>query len=312
MKKILYVVHRYYPYPGGSEYYVKNMAEETLKRGHEVWVYSDAHKGDQNGIKLTSDISILNEKFDLIVVHGDCTTQNKVLENIERIPSPVLYMIIKPGMNYHILRGIKHAKYVSYSTKIDKEFIEQIGTTNNVIYVPHGIPETSVGRSGFKEKYGISGKMILSCGGFWQHKGHMELANVFLKCNINETLVITGYWNNPQFRPKDTNNIKTFLVEDYQTILDAMCEADLYVMNSYEEGFGLVLLESMLNKTPWASRRVGGANQLEKYGYVYDSTEELYQILTSYNNKKTFQAEQFILQNHLITNTVDNILKIVI
>jgi len=36
MKKILYVVHRYAPYPGGSENYVRDMAEETLRRGHDV------------------------------------------------------------------------------------------------------------------------------------------------------------------------------------------------------------------------------------------------------------------------------------
>jgi len=40
MKKILYVVHRYAPYPGGSENYVRDMAEETLRRGHDVTVFT--------------------------------------------------------------------------------------------------------------------------------------------------------------------------------------------------------------------------------------------------------------------------------
>jgi glycosyltransferase involved in cell wall biosynthesis len=311
MKRILYVVHRYYPYPGGSEYYVRNMAEETLKRGYDVWVYSDSHKGDQNGVKVTSNVSILNENFDLIVVHGDCTTQNIVLDNIERIRSPVLYMLIKPGLNYHIINGIRKAKYISYSTDIDLEFIKRVGTENEIVYVPHGILETNLGKPGFKEKYGIKGNMLLSCGGFWPHKGHMELADMFSKSGLDGTLVITGYCEINEFRPKDTENIKTFLIGDYQTILDAIYEANIYIMNSITEGFGLVLLESMLNNTPWASRRVGGANQLQEYGYVYDDISELFDILRTYDSSKLDKAKDFVIKNHTIKNTVDNILKLI-
>ena len=44
--KILFVVHRYAPYPGGSEYYVQNMAEEMLRRGHDVYVLAPTNKND--------------------------------------------------------------------------------------------------------------------------------------------------------------------------------------------------------------------------------------------------------------------------
>ena len=46
MAKILYVVHRYAPYPGGSENYVRDMAEETVSRGHDVTELACEHKGD--------------------------------------------------------------------------------------------------------------------------------------------------------------------------------------------------------------------------------------------------------------------------
>ena len=55
MAKLLYVVHRYAPVPGGSENYVRDMAEETLSRGHEVWVLAGEHQGDLNGVKVSSD-----------------------------------------------------------------------------------------------------------------------------------------------------------------------------------------------------------------------------------------------------------------
>lgn len=312
MSRILFVVHRYYPYPGGSEYYVKNMAEETLRRGNEVWVYADANMGDQNGVKVTSDPSILSTKFDLIVVHGDCTSQNVVLSNIARIPSPVLYMLIKPGNNRFIANGLMNARYVSYSTPIDKQFIELNGASDRMVYVPHGIPNDHVGDYGFKKKHNISGKMILSCGGFWQHKGHMELSEIFEKSDCEGTLVITGYWNNPTFRPKDKNNIRTLLIDDYKEVLSAIKEADLYVMNSTDEGFGLVLLESMLNKTPWASKPVGGAMQMSKHGMVYHTEEELISILkgnTIYPNIDG--SYQFVTSRHMITNTVDAILELI-
>lgn len=311
-KRILYVVHRYYPYSGGSEYYVKNMAEETLKRGHEVWVYSDTNMGDQNGIRVTSNPSILLSKFDLIVVHGDCNSQNVVLSNIPKIPSPVLYMIIKPGSNQFIAQGLMNARYVSYSTPLDKQFIELNGAKDRMVYVPHGIPADHVGAVGFKEKHGIQGKMILSCGGFWQHKGHMELADIFERCECNGTLVITGYWNNPTFRPKDRYNVRTLLLDDYKEVLSAICEADLYVMNSADEGFGLVLLESMLNKTPWAATPVGGSMQMSEYGMVYNNNAELIDILTEKRKYVDIEkSHKFVTSTHMISNTVDSILQII-
>jgi glycosyltransferase involved in cell wall biosynthesis len=313
-KKILFVVHRYYPYPGGSEYYVKNMAEETFKRGHEVWVYADENMGDQNGVKVTSNFNIIFDNFDLIIIHGDCTTQNKVIANIKGIRSPVLYMLIKPGTNNFIMRGMSDAKFVSYSTTFDKEFIEKNGYSEKMICVPHGIPFSSIGKLGFKEKYGIKGKMVLSCGGFWPHKGHLELAEIFNQLNLDSTLVITGYmipFNDSRFRPKDTKKVKTLLINDPLEIFSAMKEADLYVMNSYEEGFGLVLLEAMMNKTTWASRRVGGADQLKNYGYVYDTHDELSEILLNYKQSSVEKAYNFVINNHTIENTVNKILEVV-
>jgi len=96
--RYLFVVHRYYPFPGGSEYYVQAMAEEALRRGHEVWVFTGEHAGDQNGVKVTSDTSILAAPWDLIIVHGgDVGVQNFVLHNATRIPSPILYLLILPS-----------------------------------------------------------------------------------------------------------------------------------------------------------------------------------------------------------------------
>ena len=99
-KRICYVVHRYAPYPGGSENYVRDMAEETLARGHEVTVFAGEHQGNLHGVRVTSDPQVLLEKWDLIVVHGgDVNVQNWVLSYAEKLGGPVLYLLILPSQS---------------------------------------------------------------------------------------------------------------------------------------------------------------------------------------------------------------------
>ena len=75
--KLLYAVHRYAPFPGGSEIYVQGMAEESLRRGHSVTVFAGDHKGNHNGVTVTSDSRVLLDKWDLIIVHrGDVSKRN--------------------------------------------------------------------------------------------------------------------------------------------------------------------------------------------------------------------------------------------
>ena len=62
-KRLLFVVHRYYPYPGGSEYYVRDLAECAQRQGHDVTVLAGQHMGDVNGVKLTNDPNILLTKL---------------------------------------------------------------------------------------------------------------------------------------------------------------------------------------------------------------------------------------------------------
>mgnify|MGYP003347851870 CR=1 FL=1 len=54
---LLFVVHRY-GYPGGSEQYTRDMAEESLRRGHSVAVFAGEHSGNMNGVYVTSDTNI--------------------------------------------------------------------------------------------------------------------------------------------------------------------------------------------------------------------------------------------------------------
>ena len=108
-KKICFAVHRYAPFPGGSESYVQQMAEECVQRHLDVTVVAGEHKGDLNGVRVTNEAEGLLDK-DLVVVHGgDVGVQNFVLSNASRINSPVLYMLIKPSESPICLQEIGRA-----------------------------------------------------------------------------------------------------------------------------------------------------------------------------------------------------------
>ena len=166
--RLLFAVHRYAPFPGGSEYYTAAMAEEALSRGHEVSVFAGEHQGDYNGVHVTSDPQILGWPWDLIVVHGgDVGLQNFVLSNATRIPSPIIYLLILPSNSDVCVTALKECAYLGWSTPDDINHIRKHGQNDKAKRVRHGIKLTeSLGKPGFKAKHGITKRMFLSCGGY--------------------------------------------------------------------------------------------------------------------------------------------------
>ena len=318
MAKICFVVHRYAPFPGGSEYYVQQMAEECVQRHHDVTVLAGEHKGHLNGVRLTSDANDLLNK-DLIVVHGgDVNVQNFVLTNAKQINSPILYMLIKPSESNICLQALQDVKFIGCSAPEDWEHVKKFGVESKSHKVIHGIsPNDCIGELGkFKDKYNIpkDKKMFLSCGGYWPNKKMIELAAAFNKANLKDAiLVTTGYDNRFDIMPKASENVIPLMVEDPKDIKNAIADTDCYIMNSDAEGFGLVILESMINKTPWISRNIAGAKLLAQFGEVYETEEELIPLLQNFtkNEEKIEKSYQYVIKNNLIANTVDDILKLI-
>ena len=317
--KILFVVHRYAPFPGGSEYNVQRTAEECVRRGIDTTVVAGEHKGDLNGVHVTSSVN--PNDFDLIVIHGgDVNVQNMFLQNIKNFNAPVLYWLIKPSESPICLQALKDAKYIGCSTEEDWEHVEKWGVKDKSFKIAYGIKEEDAGTVGvFKKKYGIPKdvNMFLSCGGYWPNKRMKELAKAFKDANLpNSVLVTTGYDNRHDLMPEASHNVIPLMIEDPAEIKDAMADAYCYIMNSDAEGFGLVLLESMLNCTPWLSRNIAGAKLMCDYGCVYDTEEDLTRILKiwetdPHRNNRINYAYDFVTSEHLIKNTVDDILNIV-
>lgn len=310
--KLLFITHRSAPYPGGTEIYVQNMAEEAATRDHQVAIFAGEHLGNYNGIRITNDVNILLEVWDLIVVHGgDVNVQNFVLSNCNNIPSPILYMLILPSHSKVCVNALYQTKLVGCSTVADWDHVKKYNVENKAVQIRHGITPNSIGNNNFKTKLGIENKkLFLSCGGYWPNKAMKELANLFDKNQFeNSILVTTGYDNRFNIMPEKSDHVIPLLLENRQDVLDAIASADCYIMHSYQEGFGLVLLESMLNQTPWISRNIAGATTMKQYGSIYNNDEELVSFIKEFDNK-IFDIESslnYIKSNHLISNTIDDI-----
>jgi glycosyltransferase involved in cell wall biosynthesis len=308
----LFVVHRYAPYPGGSEIYVQAMAEESKKKGHHVAVFAGEHQGTYNDIPVTSDTGILLQKWDLIIVHGgDVNVQNFVLTNAANIPSPILYLLILPSDSKECIAGLQGCTLVGCSTEEDWNHCQKHGVIDKAVRVRHGIDWTAcIGKPGFKEKHNITGTMFVSCGGYYPNKAMRELADLFSIANLpNTTLVTTGYDNSLNLMPNSSPNIKPMLIDNRDEVLSAIYDADCLIMHSHKEGFGLVLLEALFNQTPWIARNIAGAKTLANHGWTYESDAELLTHLRNFSNYK-FNARssyEYVTNNHLISHTVYDI-----
>lgn len=320
-KKILFVVHRYYPYPGGSEYYTQNMAEECVARGYEATVLTAQHKishGKHNGVFVATDpANTLNLKWDLIVVHGDASMQNVVHVNSNNIRSPILYLIIKPGENDFIASGLKHSEYLGYSTSMDIQFIKDKGYSYKARRVRHGVKH--------EDCYSLIDFMkhekpyFVSAGGFYPNKMMKELATAWEESKIDAELYIFGY-GMLENAPSDTSKVKVIKEASKDNLMNTLRGAEGYIMNSSEEGFGLVLIEAMLNGIPWFAKNIAGARDMKEYGYIYNQETDLISFLEKafcdddrdwWNSiEMEFDEQvpfQFAMQNHLIQHTVDDI-----
>lgn len=297
--KILFVVHRTYPYNGGSEYNVKLISESLSNIGYEVSVLTDQSKGNYGNVKVTTNRNILfSNYYDWIIIHGnDMPIQDYTLNNIINIKSKVLYWVIKPSDSESAINGFKYSTLIGWGTSYDYNQVIKYNCLNKSKYIRYACDvDASLGEK--SENYY---KYFLSSGGFANHKGFNELINIFLDLNLSDTkLVLTGYIGNMSEVSSDKIIIKK--VEKRTDYLNILRNSDLYIMNSFDEGFGLVLLDAMINKVPWISRNIAGATDMIKYGSVYSKPDELKQLILNHNRDeyKVKSAYEYVISERTV------------
>lgn len=298
------------------------MAEEMASRGIDTWVFAGQHKGDLNGVHVTSNPEFLLHPWDLIIVHGgDVGIQNFVLEHAKNIPSPILYLLILPSESPRCLQALRDVKYIGCATRADWRHVEKYGVAHKAVRYRYGInlsdSESKAPLLEFRKQHGIDTRyMFISCGGYWPNKNMHRLVDLFRRLKRSDiTLVLTGY-DNAQAAPRgiaEHEHIKVLMLPDRKDVLAGIRDADLCIMHSTSEGFGIVLLEAMLNYTPWCGYRIAGAETMQDYGFTYESETELLNYLQHTWGASDLTLEdthKYVIANHTNKQCVDDILRL--
>lgn len=165
---------------------------------------------------------------------------------------------------YRLLKG---ASRVIAVTKVEAEQYKSMGVSEDKVeIIPHGIDlsefDNLPARGGFRKKYGLSDseKIILYLGRIDTTKGLDLLAKTFTglsKGVDNARLVITG--PDDGYLPALKKLIKELKIEEKvlftgplygQDKLNAYVDADVYVLPSFYEIFGITVLEALACGTP--------------------------------------------------------------
>jgi glycosyltransferase involved in cell wall biosynthesis len=301
--KILFVVHRTYPYNGGSEYNVKLISEGLSNTEHDVTILTDVSNGNYGKVRVLTDRNVLfSDDYDWIIIHGnDMPIQDYALNNITKIKSKVLYWIIKPSDSESAINGFKYASAVGWGTSYDYKHLVKHGCLNKAKYIRYSSDiQNSIGiKSKSKFRY------FCSSGGFGHHKRFDELIQTFLDANIpNTKLILTGYIGDIPNIISD--NVMIYSIDDRTDYLNILANADLYIMNSIDEGFGLVLLDAMINKVPWISRNIAGATDMMEYGSVYSNVVELKSLMQNFSPdfEKIEKSYNYVLNERSVCSMI--------
>lgn len=168
------------------------------------------------------------------------------------------------------------AKVTAVSKAIAKEAIAYGAQPSQIVIIPNGIDPNyadNVRQSLFKKKYNIPSdkKTILCIGRLHPRKGFQYVISAMpyiLKKVPNTVLVIVG--DGPYRRTLESlarklgveRNVVFTGYVDEQTKKEALADADLVVIPSLIEPFGLVALEAMAMKKPIIASNVDGLKEI--------------------------------------------------
>jgi glycosyltransferase involved in cell wall biosynthesis len=216
-------------------------------------------------------------------------------------------MIVRPEESKQIFPAMENSDYIACSTPTDWRFVKKYRQEHKSVQVNHSISKDDVAELTNKSMGSVFDPYCISVGGFWSHKGHKELSQGW---SVDNRLFMTGYNNDRNWVPDVTDKSNQYLLflENKEDVLRHIRDAELLILNSQYEGFGLVLLEAMLNDTPWASTPVAGAEVLKDHGFVYNSLPELMEYIKKGEYIKG--DKQYVIDNHLTDTTVRQILDV--
>lgn len=226
--------------------------------------------------------------------------------------------ILKIGSEHNDIDSIKYIKKISSTAKnldyfvvVSKKMVNDYESNLNipVIYIPNSIESIPINFSN------LNTNNIISVGRLEKIKGYEDLIDVFkivISNNKDIVLNIVGTGSQESILEnkikelKLENNIKLLGFKDSNELSKLYSESSLYVMSSFTESFGLVLIEAMSHKLPCiAFDSANGARELienAKNGFLIsnrDKEEMANKILELIKNKDKIN---FLGENALITS----------
>lgn len=175
--------------------------------------------------------------------------------------------------NYHnnnkkyikkIVSSIKDLNYFVLVTKEQRDFYQKL-TNTECVYIPNGI---EIKDNRFAE---LDNNNLISIGRLSKEKGFLDLIEVvsYVK-EVYPDIKLNLIGDGPE-KEKIMKQIKQYSMEDNvilhgykntEEISNLLLESSIYVMTSFTESFGLVLLEAAQFRIPLISFKNSGANDI--------------------------------------------------
>lgn len=236
--------------------------------------------------------AVLSDAWDVVHLHGQRVWSTDYLyRHLGKARAPVVFtahgfyqwhMERLPLLNDYyyrwvLPRALRHAAAVTALTTPEMDELRGWGVPEEKLrLVPDGFDpaEFAALPSGFRARHGISPgePLLLYVGGFYRNKRVDRLVEV--ASETGATLAVVGKEHHPkhglaecQALAERTGATVKFLGKlPREDVLAGYAEADLFVLGSDFEGFGLVLLETMAAGLPFVATRAGAAPDLAAHG----------------------------------------------
>lgn len=204
--------------------------------------------------------------------------------------------------NKYINKLINYCKNIDYLMPVSKELSEfyrnKIKGKTKIKYIPHSLDNLDF------ETSKLDQKNIISIGRFSYEKGFLDLIEVFsllIKDKPDWKLHIIGDGSqrnqieNKIFEKKLKENVILHGFQDSKYVNELLSKSSIYVMTSYEESFGIVLLEASAHGLPLI---------------VFDSAQGAKEIVINGENGYLIENRDFKKMSKIIKELIDNPIKL--